>query len=569
MKTLHRLTALALGVFMLLGLAVMAPPEAKAAASSPEQLTADLIAYYRDYQQAAETDILRTLDELSELDEARADAWTEIMAYWDYVNTDMPVHIGVTEDGLPQDDSLAIVILGFALNWNGSMKQELVDRLEAGLASAEKYPNALVVVTGGGTALLNPCVTEGGQMGKWMLDHGLEEDRLIVEDRAANTVGNADNTFRILSQEHPQVDSVVMVTSDYHIPRGSVLFNSRFILSALESGKEPLKIVSNAACETGREGYESISLQARGMADVADVRLPGKLRLSELTGLTVGQDTDAEPLELQVTAQYDSEFSRDVSALAEVTGFDPALGRQQTVTVSYTENGVTLTTHFDLQDEDKEIGDSTHLRELAEEAEKLDTTLYTDASAERFREALEQAQQLAALGTEADIRDVDDAYTALEQAMDQLVKLKNMARNAPVTANCNQANAWKVTDGTRNLLNYWASRQNGNVASEDASLIIDLDGVHQVEHIQVYPYWGGKRIYKYELLGSLDGETWFKLGENQSDDYVTCQGIGHETHAEAAFIKLQGLETTVKGRRDINNLHIVEMEVYGCAPDAQ
>ena len=569
MKTLHRLTAMALGIFMLLGLAVMASTEAKAAAASPEQLTANLIAYYRDYQQDTETDILRTLEELNELDEARADAWTEIMAYWDYVNTDMPVNSGVTVDGLPQDDSLAIVVLGYALNWNGSMKQELVDRLETGLACAEKYPNAVVVVTGGGTALFNPCVTEGGQMGKWMLEHGLEEDRLIVEDRASNTVGNADNTFRILAQEHPQVDSVVMVTSDYHIPRGSVLFNSRFILSALETGEEPLKIVSNAACETGREGYESISLQARGMAEVADVRLPGKLRLSQLTGLTVEQDTDAEALDLQVTAQYDSDFARDVSALAEIENYDPALGREQTVMVSYTENGVTLSTRFDLRAEDKIIGDNTQLKELTEEAEALDTTLYTDASADRFQKALEQAQCLAALGMDADAREVDDACAALAEAVEQLVKLENLARNAPVTANCNQGNAWKVTDGTRNLLNYWASRQNGNVASKDASLVIDLGGVQQVEHIKVYPYWGGKRVYKYELLGSLDGETWFKLGENLSDDYVTNQGIGHEVHTEAAFIKLQGLETTVKGRRDINNLHIVELEVYGCAPDAQ
>ena len=568
MKTRKRLTALLLSLIMLLGAALIGPPAANAAAPSAEDLTARLIAYYRDYQQDAATDIQRTLDEIRKIDETQADAWSDIMDYWNYVNTDMTVNIDVTEDDLPQDDTLAIVVLGYALNWNGTMKQELVDRLKTGLACADKYPDAVVVVTGGGTALLNPCVTEGGQMGQWLLDHGLEEDRLIVEDRASNTVGNADNTFRILAQEQPQVDSVVIVTSDYHVPRGSVLFQSRFILSALNSDRAPLKVVSNAGCETGRAGYESIALQARGMADVADVRLPGRCSLSTLNGLTIEQASASEALTLQVTAQYDTNYTRNVSALAEVTGYDPGFGNQQTVMVSYTENGVTMSTHFDLQDRDKVIRDDTRLKELVSEVGEMDTALYTDASEAQLRKALERAQNLVLLGMEADAREVDEAYTNLKAAADQLVELENFAHGAKVTANCNQGSAWKVTDGTRNLLNYWASRKNGNVASKDASLIIDLGGVRQVEHIQVFPYWGGKRVYKYELLGSLDGETWFELDENLSDNYVTSEGIGHDVQTEAAYIKLQGIETRVKGRRDINNLHIVELEVYGC-PSAE
>lgn len=106
------------------------------------------------------------------------------MDYWSYVNTDMPVNLNVAPDGLAQDDSLCIVILGFALNSDGTMKDELIGRLETGLASAEKYPNAYVVVTGGGTAAGNPNVTEGGLMGEWLLEHGLDEERLIVEDQA-------------------------------------------------------------------------------------------------------------------------------------------------------------------------------------------------------------------------------------------------------------------------------------------------------------------------------------------------------------------------------------------------
>ena len=272
MKSCKRVLSLFISFCLLISVSVLAAPVTQAdTPESAQTYVSDLIAYYRDYQEDATTDIMRTLDQLKKVDEGQYEAWSKIMDYWSYINTEMKVNIGVTEDGLPQDDSLCIVILGFALNPDGTMKEELIHRLEAGLASAEKYPNAYVVVTGGGTAAENPNVTEGGLMGEWLLEHGLDESRLIVENRAPSTVGNAENTFKILTEEYPQVKNIVMVTSDYHVPRGCILFYSKFVLSALASGKEPLNIVSNAGCYTGSQGYESIALQASGVASVAGV----------------------------------------------------------------------------------------------------------------------------------------------------------------------------------------------------------------------------------------------------------------------------------------------------------
>ena len=563
MKILHRLTALVLGAVLLLGIAWFGAPAAQAAPAA-QSLEADLIAYYRDYQQDAETDILRTLEELRAIDEAQYAAWAGIMDYWDAVNTRLPVNIGVTEDGLPQDDSLAIVVLGYALNWNGTMKPELVDRLETALACAEKYPSALVVVTGGGTALANPGATEGRLMGNWMLEHGLEENRLIVEDRASNTVGNAENTYNLLASGYPQVDSVVLVTSDYHVPRGSILFQSKFVLTALETGGDPLQIVSNAACKTGKRGYESIALQAKGVAEVAGVRLPGRLPLSRLSGLLVESSPAGDAAPVRVEARYDTGFSRDVSDLAEVTGFDPALGEEQTVTVSYTENGVTMSTRFDLREGRKQICDNADLQKLVADVEAYSMTLYTDASAAAFEAALAQARTVLEQGMDADAEAVWAAYENLEQAVERLVKLENIALQRPVTANCNQKHASRVTDGSRRRSSCWVSKERSTVASEDAELVIDLGGLYRVEHIQVYPNWSGKRTCRYELLGSTDGETWFKLGENTSGAIVTDAGFGHELSEDIAYLKLQGLESGSKGRRP-EGLRIVEIEVYGNA----
>ena len=553
----HKILALVLALVMVLGLT--AAPVRAAGDANP--YIADLIGYYKQYQESAETDILRTLEEMALVDPVQAEAWEQIMAYWSHVNTDMVVNIGTVPEGLPEDDSVAIVILGFALNDDGTMKDELIGRLETGLAIAVAYPNSYVVVTGGGTAKNNPNVTEGGLMGQWLLDQGLAEDRLIIENKAPNTVGNAENTYKILSEEYPQVDSFVMVTSDYHVPRGCILFYSKCLLAAYASGGEPLELISNAGFYTGSNGYESISLQANGVASVAGVSASSNLTLSALVTLTVAYDGA-----LTVTAGYDTDYSRDVTDKAVISGFDPELGAEQTISVSYTENGLTLQGSFDLSQGESTIFSVAHLEALIAQAEAISPAAYTRDSYAAMTEALEAARSLLAEG-DYTLAEVDAAYAALSAAIANLKTLVNIAYKMPVSANCNESNAYKVNDGTISTSNYWASTNSaGNVPASEAELILDLDGTYALEAIRVYPYWGGQRIYQYELFGSVDGENWEKIAENVSEDYVTDQGITHEVDATAAYVKLVGIKTHVEGRGDINNIHIIELQVFGTEP---
>ena len=105
-----------------------------------------MISYYSTYQSTAKTDIQRLVEKLKALNSTKGEEWEKIMKYGDYVNTDMNVNV----DGLPNDDS--------------TMKDELVGRLQTALASAQKYPNAYVAVTGGGTAKNNPNAIEADQI---------------------------------------------------------------------------------------------------------------------------------------------------------------------------------------------------------------------------------------------------------------------------------------------------------------------------------------------------------------------------------------------------------------------
>ena len=147
-----------------------------ASESGETDIINEMISYYSTYQSTAKTDIQRLVEKLKALNSTKGEEWEKIMKYGDYVNTDMNVNV----DGLPNDDS--------------TMKDELVGRLQTALASAQKYPNAYVAVTGGGTAKNNPNAIEADQMAAWIIANGLDENRLIVENKSKSTVQNAQFT---------------------------------------------------------------------------------------------------------------------------------------------------------------------------------------------------------------------------------------------------------------------------------------------------------------------------------------------------------------------------------------
>ena len=325
-----------------------------------------LIAYYEAYQDAAATDIQRVLEEMAVLDADAAAAWEKIMDYWREVNTEGFVQVGTVEQGLPNDNSLCIVILGYKLNDDGTMQDELIGRLQTGLAAANAYPNAYVCVTGGGTAANNPDVTEGDLMGQWLLSNGLAESRLIIEDEAGSTVGNAKNTYTILNQDYPQVKNILLVTSDYHVARGSILYYTKFVLEAMATGGQEIGIVSNVGYDTNKN-YEAVSAQASSMRSLAGVGSTD-VALSVLESLTVTQAAPyvtGNDLALTVNANYDSGYSKSVNAT--VTGFDKTQNADQLVTIAYTENGVTISGEMRLTETKTElVGRITEVDSFAE-----------------------------------------------------------------------------------------------------------------------------------------------------------------------------------------------------------
>ena len=206
-------------------------------------------------------DIRETLADYQRLDRGMAELWAHIMDDWAALNTDLHLYYDELPDGLPTDDRLCLVVLGYALESDGGMAEELVNRCSVALAAAEKYPNAYVLVTGGPTAFMSEN-TEAGCMAAWLIAHGVAEERLLIEDRALTTAQNALYGAKLL-RRFPQVDCLAVITSDYHVAVGSLVFEAEALAEEYESGEKPFTVVANAACACpDKAGTQGISVQS-------------------------------------------------------------------------------------------------------------------------------------------------------------------------------------------------------------------------------------------------------------------------------------------------------------------
>jgi uncharacterized SAM-binding protein YcdF (DUF218 family) len=108
----------------------------------------------------------------------------------------------------------AVVILGYGLLPDGSMRMILRRRVLTGLAVASMYPHSPIIVTGG-----NPQngVTEAAQMRRMLMMLGVPNSRIIVEDRANSTVQNAQ--FSVPLAKQAGTSGIILVTSTTHQDR--------------------------------------------------------------------------------------------------------------------------------------------------------------------------------------------------------------------------------------------------------------------------------------------------------------------------------------------------------------
>ena len=122
-------------------------------------------------------------------------------------------------DSDPSRDYL--IVLGAAV-YQDQPSLTLVRRLEGALDYLETYPNSTAIVSGGMGH--GETVTEAQAMYDWLIAHGVDPARVIMEPRATSTEQNLAYSFEIIRQrgDEPQ-GHVAIVSSAYHLYRAKQL----------------------------------------------------------------------------------------------------------------------------------------------------------------------------------------------------------------------------------------------------------------------------------------------------------------------------------------------------------
>lgn len=396
MNMFRKIFAMILALTLTLPLAI----GAQAAETTTNDLIRQMLGYYLYYRNEAQTDFDLLLEEMEEQDPALAETWEDILDFWVDLNQEMEVMDPILPDGLPTDDSLCIVVMGFYLESDGGIRKELEDRLNVALASAEKYPNAYILVTGGGTAAGNNKVTEAGQMAKWLVSHGISQDRIIKEAQASSTIENAQFGSQLLYRDYPQIKSLAVVTSDYHIRRSCLYFNTQAALDAHSANTEAIRVIAAASCPIKGQSATDEDTQVEGMCILTGLKLKDltKSELSVLEEISVSASG--------ARALYSTGRSRDITEEATFDVLKIGDKGIESVTVTYTENDITKTTVIGPEDLPEGItpklpGDFNFASAVTT-ATEAPTELPTEEATEPVLEALPPVMEQGSIPTTAE-----------------------------------------------------------------------------------------------------------------------------------------------------------------------
>ena len=123
---------------------------------------------------------------------------------------------GVSDTSAYKED--AVIVLGTSVHGK-KVSNTLKHRLDKTVDYHKKNPEALIVVTGGKG--VQEDVTEAYAMEKYLIEKGVNPDKIIKEEKAASTSENMKFSKEILDNRLDGNYSVAVITNAFHIYRGA------------------------------------------------------------------------------------------------------------------------------------------------------------------------------------------------------------------------------------------------------------------------------------------------------------------------------------------------------------
>lgn len=184
------------------------------------------------------------------------------------------------------DKPLGIIVLGGAEDSlvtrarRQTALNESAERLTETAALARRFPDSVVIFTGGSVTLFYESDTEAAGSAALLESLGLPQEQLILEDRARNTVENAAFT-KTLVESRPDLANRrwLLITSAYHMPRAIGCFRK----AGFEVEPWPVDYRTRGAADLGRpfdrpsDGLRRVDLATREWVGLISYWVTGKI----------------------------------------------------------------------------------------------------------------------------------------------------------------------------------------------------------------------------------------------------------------------------------------------------
>ena len=110
------------------------------------------------------------------------------------------------------------IILGAKVKPGGVPSLSLKNRLDVAVDYLHKYPSVKAIVTGGQGA--DEDRTEASVMANYLVEHGIDSGRILIEDQSTSTYENLLYAKKLLPEQRTKI---TIISNDFHLKRSMIL----------------------------------------------------------------------------------------------------------------------------------------------------------------------------------------------------------------------------------------------------------------------------------------------------------------------------------------------------------
>ncbi len=115
-------------------------------------------------------------------------------------------------------DEKTVIVLGCGIRGE-RVSVGLAKRLNKAAEYHKENPDAMIIVSGGQGP--QEDISEALAMKRYLVAKGIDEDKIIMEDKSTSTITNFKYSHEIMKEMGLPSDSVVFVTNGYHVYRAA------------------------------------------------------------------------------------------------------------------------------------------------------------------------------------------------------------------------------------------------------------------------------------------------------------------------------------------------------------